>query len=763
MHPSSSQIKLRRTFTAALFALGIILTGPSLQAANEAWSTNTPGPADGNFSGTNWTVGTTGVATPTNAAASGDALFFDTSAITALTNDLSGATFAGITFNSVASAYTIGGNAFILGGNLTNSSTNLQTINNAISSTAVRTVTTTAGGGDITLGGIISGTGGITKAGSGTLTLSGANTFTGALTVNLGTVSVSGGNTQTLTGQIQVGSALTAGATTVSALNISNNTTLGSSSTTFTGYVGNGTNSLGVINIASGSTLSFTGAAGAGGNIGNSTNSAGAIFNSGSLTNTAAVSGGAGFFLGNAVGAYGYLQNSGTTSISARLGIVNGNTGAGVMDITGGTVTILGTNQSAGTALEVNGNGTGISGTAALNITGGGTLTSANGANANTLTVNTGTGATTGYSSINITGAGSKLTLTPLSGAGGVLLNSGNIAANVATLTLGSGASTGGELDVSFVNTNGTTATTTMTFNGGTLKATGADATGLIRTNVSTFVHAGGGTIDNGGFAVTVQSALKAPVADGSTTFGVTGSNFSATANNSFIGAPVVKFTGGGGTGAAGYAVFDAVNGKVTSIVITSPGSGYTSAPTITLVGGTAVAGNGAAAFGTTYTGTTGSVSSGGMTFTGSGTTTLSGANTYSGGTTVNVGTLATNSTGTFGTGNVSVVAGAALTFGNNASIADSATLTFADTSTINLSFSGAETLGNVYNSVSATYLTAGTYTVSQLNTYFGDSAFTGTGSFIVSAIPEPATYAALCGALTLSIAAIRRRRQTTV
>jgi hypothetical protein len=129
----------------------------------------------------------------------------------------------------------------------------------------------------------------------------------------------------------------------------------------------------------------------------------------------------------------------------------------------------------------------------------------------------------------------------------------------------------------------------------------------------------------------------------------------------------------------------------------------------------------------------------------------------------VNSGTLATSTTGTFGTGDVTVATGAFLTEGNHASFGDLATLTFAGTSnaaSINLNFAGADTLGAVYDSISSTYLAAGTYTAGQLNSYFSSSVFAGTGSLTIAAIPEPSTHAAIFGALALVAAGISRRRR---
>jgi hypothetical protein len=136
----------------------------------------------------------------------------------------------------------------------------------------------------------------------------------------------------------------------------------------------------------------------------------------------------------------------------------------------------------------------------------------------------------------------------------------------------------------------------------------------------------------------------------------------------------------------------------------------------------------------------------------------LSNAGNLFGATTVSLGTLSVTGSGTLGTANVTVSSGATLTLANAAAIADAASLFFGSTATVNLNFTGAETV-NMLSMINGSYIAPGSYNAAALNSYFGGSVFAGTGSLnVLSTIPEPSSFAALAGLAMLGFSATRRR-----
>ena len=158
--------------TAAMLVFAFATTS---WAATDTWLGNT----SANWADNNWTGGNSPPLT-------GDSLVFASagSSGTTLNNNLpADFLIEGMTFNAGASAFTFNGNEITLAGGITNSSTSLQIINLPMVASAVQTVTLTNGGGNVTLGGVVSGAGGLTTTGIGTLTLNAANTYTGATTL----------------------------------------------------------------------------------------------------------------------------------------------------------------------------------------------------------------------------------------------------------------------------------------------------------------------------------------------------------------------------------------------------------------------------------------------------------------------------------------------------------------------------------------------------------------------------------------------------
>ncbi len=168
---------LKFTSIATAAGLACLLSAGNLHAGN-TWD---GGGGNGSWSDlANWDSNSTPVS-PT-------LLTFGGTSQLASNNDLFAAatTFNGITFASGAGAFTLSGNSITLGGGVTNSSSNTQTISlNLATGGTARTFTATTNNIDLT--GIISGSGGVTAAGAGIVTLSNAsNSFSGVARANTG-------------------------------------------------------------------------------------------------------------------------------------------------------------------------------------------------------------------------------------------------------------------------------------------------------------------------------------------------------------------------------------------------------------------------------------------------------------------------------------------------------------------------------------------------------------------------------------------------
>ncbi len=233
-----------------------------------------------------------------------------------------------------------------------------------ITSPTTRTVTLTSTGlidtnsNTVSIAGIMSGAGGLTKSGAGNLTISGANTYTGLTTVSAGTLAYGANNV------ISTGGVTVDGATAVLDLGASRTDSVGTVTVAGGGSItGSGTSALtstGSFEMQSGSASAIL----AGGVALNKT-TAGTVTLTGTNTYTGAtaVSAGTLQYNGSLTGAGAAVGVSGTGTLgvgaSANIarnvnlssGAVNlAGTVAGTLTVTGGTVTTSGTTPTVTTA-----------------------------------------------------------------------------------------------------------------------------------------------------------------------------------------------------------------------------------------------------------------------------------------------------------------------------------------------------------------------------------------------------------------------------
>jgi autotransporter-associated beta strand protein len=696
----------KKAFAAAvaLAVSGLSVGSHYAYGANgtDTWVGNTSGNwADANWSGAN------------NPPISGDVIEFGaagTSGSTLVDNLMTAATYSlsGINFDTGAAAFTINPlttgtvapNGFTLAsGTVNDNAANTETITDPITYTGNENFNF-ANSGTLVVGAVNDASGGVTLSGAGSLRASGG-TISGVLNLGAGSTLLTtqdfhtqgltgsgnvsdptaadkwffvtnalAGNTETYSGAITGGASklgfnytglgtiiMTCANQIDDAVNVNSGTVFFSgnhNNTTQVDAVGETAGTNGVLVLQAGTTFNSNTAGGGNpynvGLLAGSSNgtASGSIRNQGA---TIAVRQELNVG-GNNYGSFN--QTSGSTTIGGFLAVgatVNG----GVFNLSGGTVTMAGSNPGA---VTFGFGGSNAATVGVMNVSGTGSFID----NFNSGfwsggvwigEVNTGV--------MNVSGSGSVTinAFTPINanGGGGLILGRANGAISNGTVDL-----LGGTITTPFVAKG--TGSGTFNFNGGTLKANETN-TAFLTGLTNAYVYSGGAVLDDGGNTITVGQALLAPTPSSSVS--ATGLSVSG---GGFIDTPLVTITGGGGTGAEAVATIDA-NGNLTGITITNPGTGYTSAPTFALVGG-----------GQGNTGSIGGAATlvdssvGGLTKKGVGAVILTGANTYTGPTTINAGNLVLSGAGSINGSSAITVNGTGARFVQTSSVAVTPTVT---------------------------------------------------------------------------------------
>jgi len=169
-----SEVKMK--MDRFVLRLGMAFIATAGYAADRTW--------DGGGSDANW--GTVANWDGDSALPSaGDVLFFGGSTQLSNNNNLGADTaYAGITFKNGAGAFTLGGNAVTLDGDIANLSTSAKTVNLPLTLSGSRTIF--GSNASFTVNGVLSGPGGLMAAVTNTLYLTGNNTYEGLTSVSNG-------------------------------------------------------------------------------------------------------------------------------------------------------------------------------------------------------------------------------------------------------------------------------------------------------------------------------------------------------------------------------------------------------------------------------------------------------------------------------------------------------------------------------------------------------------------------------------------------
>ncbi|MBY4830889.1 autotransporter outer membrane beta-barrel domain-containing protein [Burkholderia dolosa] len=502
-------------------------------------------------------------------------------------------------------------------------------------------LTLDTGAFNVTAASPFSGTGALTKVGTGTATFTGDNTYTGGTTISAGTLQLgNGGTSGSIVGDVTNNGTL--------AFNRSDTVTFGGavSGSGALAQIGTGTTVLTGNNSYTGGTTISAGTLQLG-NGGASGSITGNVTNNGTLA----------FNRADTVTFGGTISGSGAVS----------QIGTGTTILTGNNTYLGGTTVNGGT-LQVAGDANLGDASGSLSFGGGTLRNTADFTSARAITLNAGGGTFQTTGNLTLTGTiGGSGALTKTDG-GTLLLTAndtytGGTTISAGTLQLGNGGTSGSI--VGDVTNNGTLAfdrSDTATF-GGAVSGSGA----LTQIGTGTTVLTGNNTYAGG----TTISAGTLQLGNGGTSGSITG-DVTNNGTLAFNRSDTVSFGGTvSGSGAlaqlgTGTTVLGGNNtytgGTTISAGTLQLGNGGTSGG---IVGN--VLNNGKLAFARADTVTYGGTisGSGAVTQSGTGTTILTGNNSYAGGTTVAAGALAigdaSHPLATSGSGDVSVASGASL------------------------------------------------------------------------------------------------------